>query len=239
MITKEQEKEVLELRKQKKKGKYIAENLGLTIYQVYDVYKRYGVTNRNNIIFVMTGRQHQIIISGILGDGRLKKNGKHGYYYSECHSIKEEDYCYWKFYNLGTLTEGHTVYPKNKNNQYSDAVEFCTKTTKTLGKYANMSIEEVIDELDIVSFVLFLLDDGWIKKDSLQFNISGGALSKSQLELLCNKCNTLGLKNVHIIGKKRYDISIPKENNAYIVSIIKRLMPMNMDIIKKKLFFLF
>jgi hypothetical protein len=238
-ITKEQEMEVIRLRERKWKGKDIAEKVGITLYQVYEVYKRYHITHKNNMLFILNSHQEQIILSGILGDGRLKKNGKYGYYYSECHALGEKEYCKWKFDHLGSLTEGHKIYLKNANNKYSTAVEFTTVTTRTLETYANMSIEEVIDNLEIIGFILFLLDDGWIRKDTQQFCISSGSLTEEQLKLFCLKCEYIGIHDVHITGRKRRDISIPKCNNEFIIKNTFMLFNKNIDIIKKKFYFVF
>ena len=236
-ITNEITEQVKEYRKKGYKAKLISEILGITIYQVYEIYKREKLTVHNNLVFILSNRQRQLLIAGILGDGRLKRNGKNGVYYSECHSLKEYEYCEWKFKTFGTLTENHHLYYKNKNNSSCDAIEFTTITSTTLRKYFEMSIEEVIDALDIVSFCIFLLDDGWFRKDSKSFMISGGSMTREQLNLFCLKCEYLGLKNIHIIGRKRLDVSIPKENNEKIISTIFKVIPKDIDIIKKKLYY--
>lgn len=234
-ITNMQEKEVIRLKNELNlTGKEISKKTGLTINQVYDVFKRRGITNKNNKIFNINSIQEQIILSGILGDGRLKKNGKYNYYYSECHSLEEYDYCKWKMDALSDLTDGNTLYYKNINNQSSTAVEFCTKTTPSLIKYAKMCKIEVISQLNLIGIVLFLLDDGWFRKDTKSYMISGGNLTDDELLLFCNVCKFNGLQNVHITGIKRKDISIPKINSLKLYCIATSLIPDNYDIISKK-----
>ena len=57
----------------------------------------------------MDSIMNQIILSGLLGDGRLKRNGKYNYYYSECHALGEKEYLSWKFKNLGELTSTSNI----------------------------------------------------------------------------------------------------------------------------------
>jgi hypothetical protein len=239
VITDELEKEVMELNKRGWYATNISRAKGLSLFQIYEIYKKRQIKKVSfGAVFNVRGFREQIILSGILGDGYIKKNGK-GYYYTECHALDEADYCEWKFRALGDLCEGHRLYAKNANNKYSDAVEFTTITTTSLKKYKEMPKEEVIDRLNLVGVVLFILDDGWIRRDTNQFCISGGELTKEQLELFCLRCEYLGLENVHIVGVKRYDIAIPKENNALIIKTAFRIFLRDKATLRKKFFFMF
>lgn len=235
-ISKSVEKEILKLYGTKK-AKELSEIFNVTINQVYEVAKRFRITNVVNQTFAITGLEEQIILSGILGDGRLKKNGCFNYYYSECHALDEKEYCEWKYIELSnTLTKDMNMYGKNLNNNHGDAIEFCTKTTPSLIKYAEMNISDVILRLDQNGLVLYLLDDGCFCKHSKlgNFVISGGVLSHSQLEMLCDRFDYYGITDCHIIGNKKLSISIPSKNNKKIYNIAKNMLGKDIDIFKKK-----
>lgn len=51
----------------------IANIVGVTLHQVYEVRKRYNLTNKQNQIFVFNDLQKQILLGGKLGDGNFKK----------------------------------------------------------------------------------------------------------------------------------------------------------------------
>lgn len=217
------------------KANLIAEEVGITYNQVNEVFKRYKTTNKHNQIFKLNELQEQIILSGILGDGRLKKNGKYNYYYSECHALDEKEYCEWKKNALGDIAMTN-MYAKKLNNQSSNAIEFCTKTSPTLIPYAEKTKKEVIKTLNQYGLCLFILDDGWFSNHSKlgNFCISGGTLSIEELDLLCMQYEKYGINNTHIIGNKRLDLSIPSSNNVKIYEILSSIIPINTDIMQKK-----
>ena len=238
-IDKETETEIVAL-KGKLKARDIAKKFGVSIHQVHGVMRRNNVTTKHNMVFELTSLEEQIILSGILGDGRLKKNGKYNYYYSECHAMDEAEYCEWKKNSLGELTNSTRIYAKNKNNKYCDAVEFTTKTTPSLIPFANMSKLEIINKLKPEGLALLVLDDGWFNYHSKKgnFYVSGGELSEEELIALADKYNKYGF-NTNIIGKKRRDISLHSDDNILLYNILKEFMDMSIDIILKKFKYIF
>ena len=99
-ITKEQEDKVIELRG-KMKAQDIADLVGVTYYQVHEVFKRNNLTDKQNPIFHLTELQEQILLGGKLGDGNYKSNGKNNYYYRENHAEDDLGYLTWKMNTLG------------------------------------------------------------------------------------------------------------------------------------------
>lgn len=180
----------------------------------------------------------QIILSGILGDGRLKRNGKYNYYYSECHALGEKEYLFWKYENLGRLTSTSSVYPKNANNSHVDALEFTTLTTPTLIPYAALTREEVISQLDALGILLYMLDDGWTisYKSGNAIRIGSTLLTSSQFDLFADQCeNVLGIRPT-IIGKKKKAIAFKSVEDVYFIDIINQYNMQSLDVTKKKFF---
>lgn len=184
----------------------------------------------------ITKFSEQIILSGIIGDGRLKVNGKLGnVYYSECHALDEKEYCEWKHKSLGFLTKTTNMYGKNLNNKYSDAIEFCTITTPSLIKYKKMSKLEVIKKLNSLGLILLILDDGWFNTHSKKgnFYLSTGELTNEEIDALVDQYNKNGFTNAHCIGKRK-DISFNSCDNMKIYKYITKYIPKDTDIILKK-----
>lgn len=234
-ITKEKEQKVLSLYG-KLKAKEIAREVSVTINQVYEVAKRHKITNKLNQKVTITYLQDQILLSGIMGDGRLKRNGRYNYYYSECHAMGEKDYLQWKFDNLGDLTKNSNIYGKNLNNEHNDALEFTTKTTPSLISYAELSYEEIIPKLNKEGLLLLLLDDGWFNNNSKKgrFCLTAYQYERSVREMLKDRYIDVLKVDVHIVGIKRENIAFSSPDNPIFYKIATELMSDKLDIIQKK-----
>lgn len=164
----------------------------------------------NPIIYPL---QEQIILSGIIGDGRIKRYKNDTYSYIECHKIPDErEYCEWKFFSLGDLTKGMRLYGKNFNNEYSNAIEFSTRRFQYLKYYYDMTFSQVISKLDIVGLMLLILDDGWFSRHSHSGNfcLAQGMMSEHDLQQLCERYKSFGIDCSIIFQnkQKKYKINI-------------------------------
>lgn len=206
---------------------------------IYDLRRRLKLTNKQNPTFEISPLQHQILLGGKLGDGNFKPNGKYNYYYRENHAEDELEYLKWKMNVLDNMINNQGLY-KIKKTGYNvqQAYGFSTKTSPSLIKYAEMSIEEVINEIDIYGLIIFMLDDGWFSNHSKigNFCISGGVLKVEELSLICDKFAIYGIENVHITGNKRKDLSLPSINNDKLFEIATSFIPKETDIIQKKFY---
>jgi len=202
------------------------------------VRRRYNLTDKHNPIFHLTSLQNQILLGGKLGDGNFKPNGQKNYYYRESHAEDEYEYLKWKSEMLGEniLAKGGIYKIKKGGFNVQQAYGFLTKTSPTFTRYAKMSIEETIDQLNEQGLIIYMLDDGWFSKHSKygNFCISGGVLTLENLNQVCRKFEEYGISDVHIVGKKRLDISIPSKHNKKLFEIATSFIPMNTDIIHKK-----
>lgn len=215
----------------------IANILGVSLNQVYGLRKNLKITRKQNKTFEITDLQHQILIGGKLGDGNFKKNGKSNYCYRESHAEDELDYLIWKMDMLGEMTNGKSVFKiKNAGFNVQQLYGFSTITTPSLIYYANLSIEETISQLDCRGIIIFILDDGTFSTHSKRGNfvVSGGILSKNQIDMFCSQCEKNGIEGVHRTGVKKYDIFIPSSNNKMLFEIATSIIPRKTDIIQKK-----
>lgn len=172
--------------------------------------------------------QKQVILSGILGDGNLKRNGNN-YYYRETHSRKEMEYCYWKFELLQPYISKSCFHKTDKRD---GQMGFQTINSPTFREYKKLTIEEVIERLDKFGLLLFILDDGWLSKGHLV--LSGGALTREQLELVVDKYNAEFDINCKIIGVKRLDISFCGCNEK-LIPYFQEYIPNDLDVFQKKI----
>ena len=235
-ITQEQTEQVISLRGTMT-AKEIATTVGVTYDQVNEVFKRYNMTNKHNINFEINSLQNQIFLSGKLGDGNYKPNGKYNYYYRENHAEDEKEYLIWKMISLGNMINNQGLYKIKKGGwNTQQPYGFSTKTSPSLIKYAEMSIQDAILQLDEKGLIMFMLDDGWFTKHSRQGNfcISGGVLTREDLDCLCIQFSKYNINDVHIVGHKRLDVSIPSSNNKMLYDIATSFIPCDTDIIIKK-----
>lgn len=222
-------------------GKYscvqISSIMGLTLNQVYDVRRRLNLTDKQNPIFEINDLQNQILLSGKLGDGNFKKNGKN-HYYRESHAEDEKEYLEWKMNKLGEhiITKNGLYKIKKGGWNVQQMYGFMTRTSPVFTDYKNLNVTETIRRLDHRGLIMYLLDDGWYSGNykNWHFFISGGTLTLDDLKTLCVQFDKYNIRDVHIVGNKRYDISIPKENNNYLYEMATEFMPNDIDIIKKK-----
>lgn len=222
----------------KMKAKDIAIEIGRTIEGVYRIARKYGLTQPQNIEVEINEVQHQILVSGAIGDGRFKKNGKYNYYYSECHALGEEEYLRWKHSKLGRLTATSSIYPKNVNNNHSEALEFTTLTSPSLIPYAERSLEQNIFELNELGLLLLIFDDGWCNRYK-----SGNALYLSfnnhhmkEMELLSEHYAKVLNIEPSIIGIKRKELYFKVEYSKIFNEIAIKYGINDIDVYYKKLY---
>ena len=212
----------------------IAKELNVPLNSIYRFAQKKKLSKKLNPVFEITNFQEQIILGGILGDGSFKKNGSN-YYYRECHAIPEAEYLEWKFNALKNLTTSKLYnIPKRKESQ-NDQIGFQTVNTPSLNPYVHMDIDEVIDKLDELGIIIWLLDDGWIRKNSKvhSYGVSTADFTDEQINRIIQKLDEFGL-SAHIIGTKK-ELSLCSVNNARIKEIAYKFFPKDMDIIKKKI----
>ena len=224
--------------KNKLTNKEIAEALNISDRYVSKIKRENGIEAK--ISYKINEIQNQIILSGLLGDGNLKKNGLYNYYYRECHSVKEEEYLRWKFDNLSPLTNGCSVtYQKPRKETQNPQCTFNTKTLKELIPYSKMSKSDIILNLNELGLVLYILDDGWKhrhSKNTKEYNINLAVhdlSDKNKDELIKQYKDILDI-DCHLICSDKNTLSFPRESNYIFIDILKKYNLLNIDVTNKK-----
>lgn len=236
-LTTEERNQISKEYKEGKTAPELSKKYMCSINQVYDIAKKYGGKYKLNEEILITDKQHQILLGGLLGDGTFKINGSKNVCYTECHALGEVDYLNWKHAMLGDLTKDSTIYDKNANNEHGKAKEFTSKTTPSLIRYMSYTKNEAIRELDELGLLIHLLDDGWLRvnsESSGNLNITTYTWSEDERIALINQWKKIVGVNFKEIGIKRVNISVGKEDSIKIYEIAKKHIPMNLDICKKK-----
>lgn len=229
-------------------AKDIAKMFNVKIDFVYRIGRKHGKSQPQNKEIIIGNIAEQIILSGIIGDGRLRKNGKNkvNTYYSECHANDELDYLKWKFDNLGNLTENSKIYGKNMNKETGEyeASEFNTLTTPSLNKYFDMSKTEVLSKLDELGLLLLILDDGWTWECKSGIRVSLALMweltDKDKILLQKRYYDILGMKSNIYYRKERSskhpdELSFPVSESDIFTSLYRKYLSDDIDIGIKKL----
>lgn len=210
----------------KMKANEIARELNIPVNRVYKICQFLGKKHLNIEVF-LTEKQEQVILSGILGDGNIKRNGRN-FYYRETHSKKEKDYVFWKYSILKEhISKSGFRIMDNRDGQWG----FQTINSPTFLKYKNMSTIDVINSLNEFGMLLYLLDDGWSKPAG--YYLSVAALSNEERINLLNKINSLFNTEASLIQTDA--ISIRKKDIQKILPYFKKMIPNNIDIYKNKI----
>lgn len=210
-----------------------------SINQVYGVAKSRNLTRKQNKVVEITERMNQILLSGIIGDGRFKKNGKYNVCYSECHGETEYGYLEWKFKELEGLTRESSIYYKNANNGHSIAKEFTTLTTPSLIKYHSMVDKvEIINQLNELGLLLHLLDDGAFQPYTCgkngRFTICTYSWEDNERIALANRWENLTGISFKEYGVKRVELGASSSENKMILDLALKYFDKDLDIIQKK-----
>lgn len=177
--------------------------------------------------------RHQVLLGSKLGDGYFQrvKNGK--YVYRESHGLGEFEYAAWKYLILDDMTDGMSIITKN----HGQAVEISTSTrvSDKIKKYAEMSFDDVIKDIDIYGLLVYIMDDGWYSNHSKMGNFIVGSkkLDICSKNKIANKFSEYHIKT-NIIGRRK-DISIDSSANKILWAYLDDMMfTRDIDIIHKK-----
>lgn len=177
--------------------------------------------------------RHQMFLGAKLGDGYFQKTKQGIYKYRESHSINELEYAKWKYFILQSYRKNTKIISKDGSKAcevYSSAS--CSQQIKP---YYDMSVEDVIKNMDIYGFLFYLLDDGWYSSHSKVGNYLVGSkiLTTEQKMMIISLLNRYEIE-ASIVGTRK-DISIPSKYNFTLLSYLMHIAPtLDIDIINKK-----
>lgn len=177
--------------------------------------------------------RHQMFLGAKLGDGYFQKTKQGIYKYRESHSINELEYAKWKYFILQSYRKNTKIISKDGGK----ACEVYTSAScsQQIKPYYNMSVEDVIKNMDIYGFLFYLLDDGWYSSHSKVGNYLVGSriLTTEQKMMIINLLNRYEIE-ASIVGT-REDISISSKYNFTLLSYLMHIAPtLDIDIINKK-----
>ena len=176
---------------------------------------------------ILNEAQKQVILSGILGDGNIKRNGKN-YYYREGHSKKETEYCKFKHDILQPyISKGGFHLVNKRDGQFG----FQTINSPTLREYKAMDIYSVINALNEFGLLLYILDDGWINYKS--YNLCMGLFNDDIINEIISKYNSTFNINCYKINNKQKAISFVNCMEPLLVEF-KKYIPHNIDVYRNK-----
>lgn len=177
--------------------------------------------------------RHQMFLGAKLGDGYFQKTKQGIYKYRESYSINELEYAKWKYFILQSYRKNTKIISKDGGK----ACEVYTSAScsQQIKPYYNMSVEDVIKNMDIYGFLFYLLDDGWYSSHSKVGNYLVGSriLTTEQKMMIINLLNRYEIE-ASIVGT-REDISISSKYNFTLLSYLMHIAPtLDIDIINKK-----
>lgn len=204
----------------------IADMLLVSPNRVHKISEYLGLKKFNPTV-TLSEHQEQIILGGILGDGNIKRNGSN-YYYREGHGRTELEYCYWKMEQLEPYISkgGFHICDKRRSQ-----MGFQTINSPTFSTYKNMETIDVINALDETGAVVYLLDDGWARDAG--FCLSTGSFDRDTEEALVSKLNEIFDTHATVIS--RQTISFHKQDMPNLIRAMKRVIPNDIDIYRKKI----
>ena len=218
--------------KKRMTSKEIGKLLNLTSHQIHHRLQKYKLSNPLNFECAFTEYQEQIILSGILGDGNLKHNGKN-YYYRESHSVKEREYLLYKYNIMKEITTKRIQFIKKRKITQNNQLLYQTKNIVSLNKFSRMSKTDVIKKLNWFGICLLFLDDGWYSSSSKRgyLKLSTGLLNTFEIKLLTSKINSeLNIESYNI----NQEIVIKSKYNKWVTFLFLEIFG-DIDIIKKKI----
>lgn len=133
----------------------------------------------------LSREQLQVFLSGRLGDGSIiTTNSNSTYFYTSC---KYEEYIDMKKELLGSMFK-HKGFVQENGYCKTPIYTLRSSSDSVLKNIQEMSIEEVVSELDELGLALWVYDDGSLHKTKLFYNINTQAFSKEIQEEFLIPC---------------------------------------------------
>lgn len=181
----------------------------------------------NKQLYNFTREQTQVFLTARLGDGCISTTNSGSIIYSS--NCKYKEYLEFKKSLIG---KGTIRYQRINGYSKTPIYNLYGGAWKELSKIKNMSIEEVVNNLDYLGLALWIYDDGSLHKRDLYYNLNTQKFSiEIHNDIFIPFFKSIGISaktridNSHI--KPLYYIGINKYEGAYVINQILRKYPIN------------
>lgn len=184
----------------------------------------------NQQLSLLTREQLQVFLTARLGDGCIAtSNSNSTYYVTNC---KFEEYIDFKSKLLGNMFKSKTF---RKENGYNKTPIYIMRSCSSnlLKIIKNLSLEEVVNNLDMLGLALWFYDDGSLHKTDLNYNLNTQKFSyEKHRDIFIPFFNKWGIyPKIRTDNKKDgrtfYYLGINKYEGANIISEILYKYPVN------------
>ena len=184
----------------------------------------------NQQLDLFTREQLQVFLTSQLGDGNISTTNSNSTYYNT--NCKFEEYIDFKSKLLGNMFKGKRYVPKNGFAQ-TPIYTMWSKASKDLLNIKQLSISEIVNQLDDLGIALWFYDDGSLHQERLFYNLNTHKFSKEiQEQVFIPFFNKLEIYPKVMIERKKdgrvfYYLSIGKFYGAIKISQILSKYPVD------------
>jgi hypothetical protein len=177
----------------------------------------------NQQLCIFTREQQQVFLTSQLGDGYIGISNSNSVYYTT--NCKYEEYIDYKISLLGEMFKRKFHQKENGYNKTPIWI-MRSKSNKYLQCIKDMSIIDIVNNLDELGIALWFYDDGSLHKEKLFYNLNTHKFTKEiQEKMFISFFHKFNIYPVLRIDKKKdgrtfYYLSIGKYNGAYEISKI-------------------
>ena len=164
----------------------------------------------------MKNTKLQALIASALGDGCLRKQCKNGNAHLQFSSIHREN-CAFR----NRMLETNSKITKNRNNGYKQSwiYKFRTPADRDVTRVYNMSLKELLDNIDKLGVAMWFYDDGSLHKSKLFYNLNTHSFSKEEhIEYIIPFFRGIGLNPILRKDKTYWCVTFNKRDNAVWIS---------------------
>lgn len=174
----------------------------------------------------VTNQQKQVLLSGLLGDGSIKKS-------HVSYNCMYKEYMKFKRDLLGNLAKSEVLEGNNLGYKKGSKIySFSGKLNPYADSLVYNDLSESIKDLDELGLALWILDDGSLHKKNFFYNINTHSFPKEiQEEVLIPTLNKFGIYPKILTeskpdGRMFYYLYVSKWNGAMKISRILRNYPL-------------
>lgn len=174
----------------------------------------------------ITNEQKQVLLSGLLGDGSIKKS-------HISYNCMYKEYMKFKRNLLGNLAKSEVIESDNLGYKKGSKIyAFSGKLNSYAESLVNRPLSETIQDLDELGLALWILDDGSLHKKNFFYNINTHSFPREiQEDVLIPALNKFGIYPKILTeskpdGRLFYYLYVSKWNGAMKISRILRNYPL-------------